>query len=132
MEFTIVSHACLDVRAKGKRLVIDPWLNEPTYWSAWWHAPPPVFDDGIFNADYIYITHWHFDHFDPRTLKKFSKHTTVMVPKFPISGLPDQLRNVGRRFARDTPRWTSCCAAIPRHGRIQRAIRLKIRQIVFR
>ncbi len=95
MEFTIVSHACLDVRAKGKRLVIDPWLNEPTYWSAWWHAPPPVFDDGIFNADYIYITHWHFDHFDPRTLKKFSKQTTVMVPKFPISGLPDQLRNVG-------------------------------------
>ena len=95
MEFTIVSHACLEVRAKGKRLVIDPWLNEPTYWSAWWHAPPPVFDDGIFNADYIYITHWHFDHFDPRTLKKFSKHTTVMVPKFPISGLPDQLRNVG-------------------------------------
>ena len=49
----------------------------------------------IFSADYIYITHWHFDHFDPRTLKKFSKHTTVMVPKFPISGLPDQLRNVG-------------------------------------
>src|SRR5580658_4487261 len=95
MEFTIVSHACLDVRAKGKRLVIDPWLNEPTYWSAWWHAPPPIFDESIFNADYIYVTHWHFDHFDPRTLKKFSKQTTVMVPKFPISGLPDQLRNVG-------------------------------------
>lgn len=95
MEFTIVSHACLDVRAKGKRLIIDPWLNEPTYWSAWWHAPPPVFDESIFSADYIYITHWHFDHFDPRTLKKFSKHTTVLVPKFPISGLPDQLRNVG-------------------------------------
>lgn len=95
MEFTIVSHACLDVRAKGKRLVIDPWLNEPTYWSAWWHAPPPAFDESIFGADYVYITHWHFDHFDPRTLKKFSKQTTVMVPKFPISGLPDQLRNVG-------------------------------------
>jgi UDP-MurNAc hydroxylase len=95
MEFNIVSHACLDIRARGKRLVIDPWLNEPTYWSSWWHAPPPVFEPDIFGADYVYITHWHFDHFDPRTLKKFAKTTTVMVPRFPVSGLGDQLRDIG-------------------------------------
>jgi UDP-MurNAc hydroxylase len=95
MDFSIVSHACLDIRAHGKRLVIDPWLNEPTYWSSWWHAPPPVFEPDIFDADYVYITHWHFDHFDPRTLKKFAKTTTVMVPRFPISGLGDQLRDIG-------------------------------------
>jgi UDP-MurNAc hydroxylase len=95
MEFRIVSHACLDIRARGKRLVIDPWLSEPTYWSAWWHAPPPQFDADLFDADFVYITHWHFDHFDPKTLKKFGKHTTVVVPRFPISGLPEQLRNVG-------------------------------------
>ncbi len=96
MEFRIVSHACLDVKARGKRLVIDPWLNEPAYWSSWWHAPPPEFGPDIFEADYVYVTHWHFDHFDPRTLKKFSPHTTIMVPKFPISGLPAQLRDMGR------------------------------------
>jgi UDP-MurNAc hydroxylase len=95
MEFSIVSHACLDIKAGGKRLVIDPWLNEPTYWSSWWHAPPPVFEPDIFTADYVYVTHWHFDHFDPRTLKRFAKSTTVMVPRFPISGLPEQLREVG-------------------------------------
>src|SRR5579863_5930243 len=95
MDFSIVSHACLDIKARGKRLVIDPWLNEPTYWSSWWHAPPPVFEQDLFGADYVYITHWHFDHFDPRTLKKFAKTTTVMVPRFPISGLADQLRDIG-------------------------------------
>jgi len=95
MEFRIVSHACLDVSASGKRLVIDPWLNEPTYWSAWWHAPPPQFGPDIFSADYVYITHWHFDHFDPKTLRKFEKHTTAIVPKFPISGLKQQLENAG-------------------------------------
>jgi UDP-MurNAc hydroxylase len=95
MEFSIVSHACLEIKARGKRLVIDPWLNEPAYWSAWWHAPPPVFDADIFDADYVYVTHWHFDHFDPKTLKKFGKDTTVMVPRFPISGLGDQLRELG-------------------------------------
>ena len=92
--FSIVSHACLDVKARGKRLVIDPWLNEPTYWSSWWHAPPPEFGPDIFEADYVYVTHWHFDHFDPRTLKKFSPHTTIIVPKFPISGLPSQLARI--------------------------------------
>ncbi|HEY2474123.1 MAG TPA: MBL fold metallo-hydrolase [Candidatus Cybelea sp.] len=95
MQFRVVSHACLDIKACGKRLVIDPWLNEPTYWSAWWHAPPPVFEPDIFDADYVYVTHWHFDHFDPKTLKKFSKNTTVMVPRFPISGLHEQLREIG-------------------------------------
>ncbi|MGC1379420.1 MAG: MBL fold metallo-hydrolase [Candidatus Baltobacteraceae bacterium] len=95
MEFRIVSHACLDIRAKGKRLVIDPWLNEPTYWSSWWHCPPPIFGEDIFDADYVYVTHWHFDHFDPKTLKKFSKNTTIVVPKFPISGLPSQLASLG-------------------------------------
>ena len=95
MKFQIVSHACLDIQAKGKRLIVDPWLNEPTYWSSWWHCPPPIFGDDIFGADYVYITHWHFDHFDPRTLKKFSKSTTIVVPKFPISGLPSQLADLG-------------------------------------
>jgi len=95
MEFRIVSHACLDVTAGGKRLVVDPWLNEPTYWSAWWHAPPPVFGPDIFTADYVYITHWHFDHFDPKTLRKFAKSTTAVVPKFPVSGLRQQLESAG-------------------------------------
>jgi Beta-lactamase superfamily domain len=95
MEFRIVSHACLDVKAGGKRLVIDPWLNEPTYWSSWWHAPPPEFGDDIFSADYVYVTHWHFDHFDPKTLRKFGKATTAIVPKFPISGLKQQLQEIG-------------------------------------
>jgi UDP-MurNAc hydroxylase len=95
MEFRIVSHACLEVTAGGKRLVVDPWLNEPTYWSSWWHAPPPVFDDEIFAADYVYVTHWHFDHFDPKTLRKFGKSTTAIVPRFPISGLRQQLEQAG-------------------------------------
>lgn len=95
MEFRIVSHACLEVSAAGKRLVIDPWLNEPAYWSAWWHAPPPMFGPEIFEADYVYITHWHFDHFDPKTLRKFHKQTTAIVPKFPISGLKQQLEQIG-------------------------------------
>ena len=95
VEFRIISHACLEVTAGDKRLVIDPWLNEPTYWSSWWYCPPPVFGPEIFSADYVYVTHWHFDHFDPKTLRKFAKSTTAIVPKFPVSGLKQQLEEIG-------------------------------------
>ena len=75
---------------------MTPWLNEPAYWSAWWHCPTPIYGDDIFTADYVYITHWHFDHFDPKTLKKFDlERTTVMVPQFPVSGLKHQLEQIG-------------------------------------
>jgi hypothetical protein len=107
MEFRIVSHACLDVRAGDKRLVIDPWLNEPTYWSSWWHCPPPIFGPDIFEADYVYITHWHFDHFDPKTLRKFGKNTTAIVPKFPVSGLKEQLEAAGFEHIVELPHGAS-------------------------
>jgi UDP-MurNAc hydroxylase len=95
MEFGIVSHACLDVSARGKRLVIDPWLDEPAYWSSWWHCPPPQYGPDLFHAEYVYITHWHFDHFDPKTLRRFERDTTAIVPRFPVSGLKQQLESLG-------------------------------------
>jgi hypothetical protein len=84
MQFEIVSHACLSIRAGQKRLVTDPWLIGPVYWGAWWHCPEPVYDEGIFQADYVYITHWHFD-----------KSCHFLLPRFPVSSLPQQLRELG-------------------------------------
>jgi UDP-MurNAc hydroxylase len=95
MKFTIISHACVDIQAASKRLVIDPWLFDPIYWGAWWHYPEPVFNESIFQADYIYLTHWHFDHFHLPTLSKFRKNCHVLVPKFPVSAFVDQLAQVG-------------------------------------
>ncbi|HZV76981.1 MAG TPA: MBL fold metallo-hydrolase, partial [Candidatus Babeliales bacterium] len=95
MRFRIVSHACLDVSAGGKRLIIDPWLSEPAYWSSWWLCPTPQYQPDLFDADYVYVTHWHFDHFDPRTLRRFRKTTIPIVAKFPISGLRQQLEKLG-------------------------------------
>ena len=95
MKFQIVGHACLQVEAAGKRLVVDPWILGSVYWDAWWHCPEPVHDESIFKADFIYFTHWHFDHVHPQSLARFDKSCLVLLPKFPVSSLPDQLRGLG-------------------------------------
>jgi hypothetical protein len=95
MKFQIVGHACLSVEAAGKRLVVDPWIQGSVYWDAWWHCPDPVLDDGIFRADFIYITHWHFDHIHRESLERFDKGCHVLLAKFPVSSLPAQMRAMG-------------------------------------
>lgn len=95
MRFDIVSHACMSVEAAGKRLVIDPWLIGSVYWGAWWHCPQPVYDDSIFDTDYLYITHWHFDHMHRESLRHFNKRCHILVPKFPVSIMAEQFRKLG-------------------------------------
>lgn len=95
MKFEIVSHACASVESRGVRLVIDPWLNGPVYWGAWWHCPAPVFDEALYKADYVYITHWHFDHMHEESLRHFDRSCHMLVPKFPVSIMAEGLRALG-------------------------------------
>jgi UDP-MurNAc hydroxylase len=95
MEFQIVSHACATFRAGSVQLVVDPWLKGPVYWGAWWHCPMPVYDEDIFEADFVYITHWHFDHLHEESLRHFDKGTHFLVPRFPFSIMADTLRGLG-------------------------------------
>jgi UDP-MurNAc hydroxylase len=95
MQFQVVAHACLLVEAAGVHLVVDPWIQGPVYWGSWWHWPDPVFDASIFDAEFLYLTHWHFDHFHPESLARFNKRAHVVIAGFPVSTLANQLRALG-------------------------------------
>jgi UDP-MurNAc hydroxylase len=95
MQFQIVSHACASLRQGAVRLVLDPWLIGPVYWGAWWHCPEPVHDEGIFRPDYVYVTHWHFDHLHAESLRRFHRDTHFLVPAFPVSILKKTLCDLG-------------------------------------
>ncbi|MES2962921.1 MAG: MBL fold metallo-hydrolase, partial [Bdellovibrionota bacterium] len=95
MKFSYVGHASALIEHQGKRLLFDPWLAGPVYWGAWWHFPHAQFDESIFNVDYIYITHWHFDHMHAESLQRFNRNAHLILPKFPVSGLPGPLRDLG-------------------------------------
>ncbi len=97
MKFMTLSHAGMFVEHNGKVVVTDPWLIGSCYWRSWWNFPEPGMDLlTSFKADYVYITHLHWDHFHGPSLRKFfSKDTTFLVPKVCTTRMGDDLRQMG-------------------------------------
>ena len=98
MEFTVLSHAGLAVRAGGRTLVCDPWIVGSTYWRSWWNYPPVPRDlvDAL-RPDAVYLTHLHWDHFQGVSLRRFSFETPVYVPADPAGRMSRDLHDIGFR-----------------------------------
>lgn len=97
MKFTILSHAGLLVEHAGVRVVCDPWLIGSCYWRSWWNFPEPD-PELIANlrADFVYLTHLHWDHFHGPSLQRlFSPKTRVLVPKVPTRRMVEDLHYLG-------------------------------------
>ncbi len=97
MKFTILSHAGLRVEHGGVSLITDPWLIGSCYWRSWWNFPEPPADllDGL-RADFVYLTHLHWDHYHGPSLRKFfSPDTTFLLPKVCTTRMMDDLRTLG-------------------------------------
>ena len=79
MNLELLAHASLKIENNNHvSLITDPWFVSPVFFSSWFLCPEPKIDEKIYNnTDFIYLTHWHFDHFDYKTLRKFSKETTM-------------------------------------------------------
>ena len=97
MKFTILSHAGLLVEHAGVRVVCDPWLVGSCYWRSWWNFPEP--DPGLIadlRADFVYLTHLHWDHFHGPSLRRlFSPATRILVPKVPTRRMVEDLHYLG-------------------------------------
>lgn len=97
MKFTILSHAGLLVEHAGVRVVCDPWLIGSCYWRSWWNFPEP--DPELIadlRADFVYLTHLHWDHFHGPSLRRlFGPKTRVLVPQVPTRRMLDDLRYLG-------------------------------------
>ncbi len=97
MQFTILSHAGLLVEHRDVRLVVDPWLLGSCYWRSWWNFPePPAALIENLRADFVYLTHLHWDHFHGPSLRKcFAPDTTILVPKVPTRRMVEDLASLG-------------------------------------
>ncbi len=82
MEVTFLRGATIILSDGNRRLICDPWLEDGIYYGAWAHYPPFTEEDWRHHSpadvDYIYISHVHPDHFDPRTLKRFSGQKVII------------------------------------------------------
>ncbi len=95
MRLTYLAHASLLVEAGDVRLVTDPWLDGPTYLSAWWHFPAPVVHGAELRATHVYLTHEHADHCHPPTLRALPRSTTMLVGKYATRRFRDRLEALG-------------------------------------
>jgi UDP-MurNAc hydroxylase len=78
-------------------ILTDPWVT-PAYFGSWFPFPDnsQLDWDRYGEADYLFVSHLHRDHFDPEHLRKFvSKKTTVLLPAYPTTELEDCLRECG-------------------------------------
>jgi UDP-MurNAc hydroxylase len=98
MNVTYIGHACMIVESGGTRILMDPWLTDPTYHGTWWHYPP--LQTGVRDLpkiDYLYVSHEHPDHFDPPTLRQLDKHVTVLIANFTRKRFRERLQAIGFR-----------------------------------
>ena len=123
MKVTWLGHACILIQTPQGNILTDPWLVDPCMYQVVIHAQPPGLSvDNLPPIDVVCITHAHYDHFDPNTLKHLPKTALVISPPSPVRRLVQKLRSLGFTRIHTLPYWQnySTCGvkvtAIPSAG----------------
>jgi UDP-MurNAc hydroxylase len=97
MRITCLGHAGLFVETKGGSVLCDPWVK-PAFFGSWfvWPDNRGLDWEKFGNADYLYISHRHRDHFDPWLLEKYvPKAIKVLLPEYPTDDLEADICALG-------------------------------------
>jgi UDP-MurNAc hydroxylase len=97
LQVTSVGHAGFHIRTDAGTILCDPWVN-PAYFTSWFPFPDNTqLDwDELGKCDYLYVSHLHKDHFDPKNLAEHvDKNTTVLLPDYPVPDLKHELEKLG-------------------------------------
>jgi UDP-MurNAc hydroxylase len=97
VQITFLGQAGLFVESKGVSILCDPWFN-PSFFGSWFPFPANegIDPERIGHPTYLYVSHLHHDHFDPRFLRDHvDKDATVLLPAYPLDDLEKELRALG-------------------------------------
>jgi UDP-MurNAc hydroxylase len=97
VQVTSVGHAGFRIDTRAGSILCDPWVN-PAYFASWFPFPDnSTLDwDALGDCDYLYISHLHHDHFDPRQLADHvNKNAVVLLPDYPVPDLRRALEKLG-------------------------------------
>jgi UDP-MurNAc hydroxylase len=92
-----LGHAGFIAEYAGTRVLIDPWFY-PAFLASWFPYPDNRFlldrvTGGKF--DYLYVSHTHEDHFDPRLLEQLDRNITILCPAYRTKALQKQFTALG-------------------------------------
>ena len=97
MQVTSIGHAGFRIDTAAGSVLCDPWVN-PAYFGSWFVFPDNsgLDWDTLGECDYLYISHLHKDHFDPKLLAEHvNKDAVVLLPDFPVPDLKRELEQLG-------------------------------------
>ena len=97
MRITGLGHAGMFIETAGGSIICDPVIG-PSFYGAWFPFPDNRGLDWerFGKADFLYISHRHRDHFDPRLMEKYiSKDIRVLLPEYATDDLEDDIRKLG-------------------------------------
>ena len=97
MQVTSVGHAGFRIDTRAGSILCDPWRN-PAYFASWFPFPDNsgLDWDALGDCDYLYVSHLHRDHFDPKNLREHvNKDAVVLLPDYPVEDLRHELEKLG-------------------------------------
>lgn len=97
MRVTSVGHAGFFIETAAGSILCDPWVN-PAYFASWFPFPDnSTLDwDRFGSCDYLYVSHLHKDHYDPKNLTDHvNKDAVVLLPDYPVPDLRRELEGLG-------------------------------------
>ena len=98
MRITGLGHAGMFIETAGGSIICDP-VVKPSFFGSWFVFPDNrALDWERFgrDADYLYISHRHRDHFDTWLLDTYiRKDIKVLLPDYPTDDLEQDLRGLG-------------------------------------
>lgn len=100
MRATSLGHAGILIDTVDGSIVCDPWFL-PAFRTSWFVFPrndqlPAALMQRVEDADYLYISHLHADHFDePWLADHIRRDITVLIPDYPTRELERRIRAFG-------------------------------------
>ena len=97
MRITGLGHAGMFIETTGGSILCDPWVKS-AFFGSWFPFPDNRALDWekYGKADFLYISHRHRDHFDPRLLERYvPKDIRVLLPEYPTDDLEVDIRALG-------------------------------------
>ena len=97
MQVTCIGHAGFRIDTQAGSILCDPWLH-PAYFGSWFVFPDNSGLDwaALGDCDYLYVSHLHKDHFDPKLLAEHvNKDAVVLLPDFPVPDLKREFEKLG-------------------------------------
>lgn len=96
MKITKLGSATVIVETDDINILCDPWLTDGVYYGSWCNYPPINLDQCDFsNVDYVYVSHVHPDHFDPKTMELLNPDTPILIHKYHQKFLKFNIERLG-------------------------------------